>query len=201
VEESKLTKIRVTNITRQKYPAGQFLDPGKTFGNKLISPGRAMIFDCPDGHIPDIVAQWAEEGKVAIHNAMDGAVIMGPIGGEITPGTVAPVHQVTRKSLEQHDIDELFNEEPDLADALEATMPEGLPFEKTRAMSPDTRQMQTPLQNSARVSLGKRDEGSQVQHTEISPIPGDRPRSIDDSDKFTIKAPRSHAVGSVIGKR
>lgn len=193
-EEFKaLTKIRVTNITRNKNSAGKFLDPGTEHGNKLIAPGRSILFDCPGGHIPECVQSWKDKDFVSIHNAVDGELISGPIGGEISPGLVSPLREASgTQDFHGSDENDLFDEEPNLNDAMEAAMPSRLPFENTKPIKGDLRQ-------GAHVSLGSRDEGSSGDLGR-SPIPGETPRDLDNTAAFTVKAPRSHAVGQIVGK-
>jgi len=196
-ENKRPTKIRVTNITRN--PGACFLDPGEKYGNKLIAPGHSMFFDCPNGNYPECTDAWIQNKQVRIEDANSGTLLSGaPISGEITPGLVSPVRPMS--GSRDDDMDPFGEDDINLDDAREAVLPGQLaghsPVENRAPMRPDTRQMQ----GNARVSLGTRDEGNVVAG-ELSPIPGDRPRSVDESDKFTIKAPRSHSVGAVIGKR
>ena len=137
----KLSKIRVTNITRSHGGGmGRFLDPGEEFKNKLIAPGHSMLFDCPGGMQPDCIEHWKQQGWITIHNAETGGVLSGPVSGEITPGILNPVRPATG-----HMDDDLFDAEPDLNDAREATI------ENTSPIKGDI------SQSRARVSLGTRD--------------------------------------------
>lgn len=189
------SKLKVTNITRKLGGAGKFLDPGSDFGNVLIAPGKSMLFTAIDGTVPPQIQYWVEKGYVSVHNAATGDLLHGEIAsGEITPGNISPVREATAPSLEKSDIDALFDEEPDLNDALEAVMPEGI--EGTGPIKGDIRQLSQPPIQRAKVSMGRREE--EVIGGELSPIPGDRPRNLDDTEKFTVRAPRSHAVGGVI---
>lgn len=186
---AETTKIRVTNITRQTQGGnGKILDPGDKFGNRLISSGHSMTFDCIDGVMPDCVSDWLEKNFVRVHNASDGTLVAGPSNGEITATSITPAREVVASKFDKNLDDE---ENFDLDDALEATLPD----EITKPISGDLRQQSVP-KTRARVSLGTREEKS--SGSDLSPIPGDRPRSVDDSEQFTIKAPRSHAVGSVV---
>lgn len=180
------TKVLVTNITQKNGGAGYFLDPGEAYGNKLIGPNRSMTVDCPGGHIPEFVQTWGD--AVTVHDASTGDLMAGPAAGEISPATLSPVREMTGSQD-----DDFLNDEGDfdLNDARDAFMPE-----QSRPISGDLSQMSKPR---ARVSLGTRSD--EVVGGEISPIPGDRPRSLDDSEKYTVRAPRSHAVGAVIGKK
>jgi hypothetical protein len=175
-------QARVTNITHQTNPPGFFLDPGETFGNRILGATKSMLVEYQH-ELPDIFQEWAKKHWVTIHDAKDGSVLAGPIAGEITPGAVSPVREMSGA-------DDLEDDEPDLADAREAVLTRATP-----GHAPDTRQVQE--QPKVRVTLGTETESHSVLG--MSPIPGDRPRSIDDSEKFTIKAPRSQGVGGVLG--
>jgi hypothetical protein len=189
IEEAKkpaLTKVLVTNVTQRNGGAGFFLDPGEKYGNKLLGPGRSMYFDCVGGHMPDFISHWGD--AITVHDATSGDVLVGPASGELTPKAVSPVREMTGTD------DDFLDEEPSLDEAQEAFMPHRLTEESTAPIRGDISQMSKPR---AKVSLGSR--GDETIGASLSPIPGDIPRDLDDSSKYTIKAPRSHAVGAVIG--
>lgn len=188
-----VTKILVTNVTQRNGSAGHFLDPGEAFGNKLLGPGRSMYFDCVNGHLPDIIERWGD--AVTVHDAASGDALSGPVAHEISRGVVSPVREMTGTQDGVED-DFMDGEELNLDDAVQAVIPSRLTDERTAPIAGSLRQQQAPR---ARVSLGSRNE--EVIGGEISPIPGDRPRNLDDTERFTVKAPRSHAVGAVIGKK
>lgn len=192
MEAKAPTKVRVTNITKRAGGPGHFLDPGDKFGNRMIAPGHSMLFECKDGHVPDCVDEWLATNSVMVEDAMNGNLIAGPVSGEISPGQISPVREMTGAD----DDDDLFGENDiDLNEAREAQFPgNDIITENTDPIRGNISQ-----QRRARVSLGSRDEGSGGQG--LSPIPGDIPRSVDESDQFTIKAPRSHSIGTVIGKK
>lgn len=191
-------KILVTNVSQKRGGAGKFLDPGESYGNKVIGPGRSMTFDCPGGVLPDVIQIWGAD--CAVYDASNGVEVFGHAGGEITPGSVAPVREMAATYDGDPKSDSFLDEEePDLDGAVDAIMPSHLvgqsPRERTGPISGDLRQQQV----RAKVSIGKRSD--EVIGGELSPIPGDRPHDLDNSAQYTIKAPRVQHVGSVIGKK
>lgn len=192
------TKIVVTNITQKAGGAGYFLDPGEGYGNKIIGPGRSMTFDCPGGHMPDILQVWGN--AVTVHDASNGVEILGSGGGELSPGLVSPVREMAgERDLDPDNEDFLNDEEPSLDEAIDANMPNRLaghsPNERGGPIAGDLRQQSS----RTKVSLGTRTD--EVVGGELSPIPGDRPRDLDNSQQYTIKAPRANHVGGIVGKK
>lgn len=192
-------KIMVTNITQKFGGAGEFLDPGEKYGNRILGPGRSMQLDCPGGVLPEVLEVWGR--RVSVHDATTGIEVLGT-SGELTPGSVSPVREMAGDvDGDPKKDDFLEDEEPNMDEmehALEARMPGTFGGERTGAISGDLRQQSGPGQR-ARVSLGSRNE--EVVGGEISPIPGDRPRDLDNSAQYTIKAPRAQHVGGIIGKK
>lgn len=187
LDSVKTTKIRVTNITKGREGGrGMFLDPGEKYGNKLIAPGHTMLFDTPNGSLPECVETWKERGFISVHDANTAELLAGPLSGEISPGILNPVRPATKSQDESHlDDNDPFGEDlMDFDSAKEAILEHTAPVD------------QSP--HRIKVSLGRSEE--EVIGGEISPIPGDRPRDLD-GGTATIKAPRSHAVGAVIGKK
>lgn len=188
-------KILVTNISQKRGGAGLFLDPGEAYGNKILGPGRSMQFDCVGGVLPEILHVWGD--NVAVYDASSGSEVLGPSNGDLTPGVVSPVREMAGAlDGDPKNDDFLYEEEPDFSDAREAVMPSHLAGERTAPISGDLRQQSAPR---AKVSLGTRND--EVVGGELSPIPGDRPRDLDNSQQYTIKAPRTQHVGGVIGKK
>lgn len=187
-----VTKILVTNTSQKRGGAGLFLDPGEAYGNKIIGPGRSMTFDCPGGHLPDILQVWGD--NVSVYDALSGSEVLGASDGELTPGVVSPVREMAGAydGDPKHDDFLLEEEEPDFADAREAV----LTSQMAGPIAGDLRQQSAPR---AKVSLGSRSD--EVVGGELSPIPGDRPRDLDNSQQYTIKAPRAQHVGGIIGKK
>lgn len=190
--KARPVKIKVVNTTKRLGGVGHFLDPGETFGNKIIGPGYSMLFDCPGGAYPGCVEDWLDKGSVVVYDAVSGDVVDGaPLAGDVTRGVIAPVRE-----MNGYQDDDLFGEDDlDLGAAREASMPEQT-TENTMPIQGELAQQHHPR---TRVTRGRLDE--EIVGGEISPIPGDRPRSVDDSEKFTVKAPRASHVGGVIGKR
>ena len=179
-------QIRVTNITGELSPAGEFLDLGPQFNSYLLRAGASWQGEVGEA-VPQLFVEWATKGKLRIVRATDGTPLYGPIT-DLTPKTIAPFREMNSSE------DDPFGEEiPNLDEAVEAK----LQTQATGSHLPSTQQIAAP---KVRVSLGSTAEnpGKTVVDT-ISPIPGDRPRSVDDSEQFTIKAPSYRAVGGVVG--
>lgn len=194
-------KILVTNISQRHGGAGLFLDPGEAFGNRILGPGRSMTFDCPGGVLPDLLQIWGK--NVAIYDASSGIEVLSPSNGELSPGLVAPVREMAAAIDGDPKRDDFLDDElpglDEMKNAQDAVMP-GLvagqsPRELRGPIAGDLRQ-QAPR---AKVSLGTRND--EIVGGELSPIPGDRPRDLDNSAQYTIKAPRAQHVGGVIGKK
>lgn len=184
-------QIRVTNITNEITPAGEFIDLGPSFGNYLLRAGASWQGEVGEA-VPQLFIQWAAKGKVRVVRASDQEPMYGPVA-DITPKTVSPFREMNSA---QDSIDE---EEPDLEEAVEAALP--VQTGSRGSHLPSTEQVYNAAPK-VRVSLGETaNEVGKAVDTDISPIPGDRPRSVDDSDKFTVKAPNYQAVGAVVGKR
>lgn len=172
-------KIRVTNLTHSvQPPTGFFLD----FDNKFLPAGRALTIEV--SVIPQAVQEWADKGWAKIQDADSGEHLSGPGEAVVTAGT--RINEVADSQYDEFD-DIGFNPE----DAREAALPNG-------AHMPPIGQMEQPR---ARVSLGMSETvntaNADFGHT---PLPGETPRSVDDSAAFTIRAPRSQEVGKIIGK-
>lgn len=179
--------IRVTNITSELSPAGEFLDLGPVYSNFLLRAGASWQGEVGD-YVPQLFIDWAAKGKVRVVSAQSGDPLYGPIS-DLTPKTIAPFRELSPAE------DDPFGEEtPDMDEAVEAN----LRTQATGGHMPSTQQIDQP---KIRVSLGTTQNSTQKLYDgSLSPIPGDRPRSIDDSEKFTVKAPNYHSVGSVVGK-
>lgn len=186
------TKILVTNVSQKFGGAGMFLDPGEAYGNKILGPGRSMHLDCPGGVLPDLLQIWGK--NVAVYDASNGMEVLGHVSGELTPGIVAPLREMAGQIDGDPKKGEFFldEEEPDLDGAIDAVMPSHM----AGPISGDLRQQSGPR---AKVSLGSRSD--EVVGGELSPIPGDRPRDLDNSQQYTIKAPRAQHVGGIVGKK
>jgi hypothetical protein len=183
-------QIRVTNITNEITPAGEFIDLGPSFGNYLLRAGASWQGEVGES-VPQLFIEWATKGKVRVVRASDQEPMYGPVA-DITPKTVSPFREMNSV---QDSIDE---EEPDLEEAVEAALP--VQTGSRGSHMPSTEQVYAAAPK-VRVSLGETVNDVNVVDNDISPIPGDRPRNVDNSDKFTVKAPSYQAVGGVVGKR
>lgn len=166
-------KLRILNTTMAiSPPRGFALD----LEGKYIGPGREITIELPV--IPVILEEWTRKGWARFQDADDKTPISTPGEAAVTPGTV--VNEAKPSDFEE--------EEFDLALAKEASLPHEAtpaPIEQSNA------QMQ-----GAKVSFSMGEATTDADH--LSPIPGDKPRSVDESDKFSIRAPRADAVGAVI---
>lgn len=169
--------VNTTNIDGR----GSFLDLGSEHQGIILPAGKSTSLEL--AYIPQLLMDWAEQGKIKIYDAETGEAAAGTSAVDISRGAVAPVGEV---SASEFDIGE---DEPDLNEAI----PAALPSRANGAHMPDNAQ-----QSRAKVTLGH--ENEEYPSDEISPIPGDRPRSIDDSAKFTVKAPRAQGVGGILGR-
>lgn len=189
----KVEMIRVTNITNRNAPAGEMLDMGEDFKGVVIAPGRSKILRPPGGQVPDFLMDWVARGKVVIHDGSSGDSLGSgaEYGTDLTPKRVAPVREANgEQDLDNNEIDG----EPDLSEeeAVEAAMP--------RAGAVLGRMQGTEQAPRARVELGM-SEGTgadEVIGGELTPLPGERPRDIDNAQNFTVKAGRQRGPGAVI---
>lgn len=172
-----MKKFRVKNTTHKKHPPfGYFLD----HESKLFGADKSIVIDAPDEVLPDTIQKWADEGLVSVADMTSGEIINGEAQSIVTAGT-----RVNEASGQEYDDGDELGFDPELAK--EATLPNG-------AHMPSIQQMPAA---KARVTLGTETE-NHGNTDSLSPIPGDRPRSVDDSDQFTIRAPRSQQVGAVV---
>ena len=179
-------KIRITNTTAlaSKGKPGFGLE----FQGHYVAANRQLVLDLPV--IPVTLEEWQAKGWVRIEDA-DAAPVSKPGEEAVTLGTVvqeAVASEVLSSRTDEDDI--LEDEEFDLTIAKEATMPV---TQSSEAILGATAQMPD---GRASVSLGSSQET--VSAELVSPIPGDKPRSVDESEKFTVRAPRAAGVGAVI---
>jgi hypothetical protein len=127
--------------------------------------------------LPEIVQKWAAKGWVRVHEAGQDEQVAGlQPSQEITPSAISPVREMNS--------DDIMEEEPSIADAHEAKL-------MTESTAPID---QAPVQ-SANITEAAAEERIS---TDISPIPGSKPKHLGDGEKFTIKAPRSKHQGSIV---
>lgn len=138
-------------------------------GKMFTSSGQPLVIEAE--HVPEEIDQWMAKGWVRVVDAESGDMLSPPVEYVQTAG--ARPDAVTQND----DLDE-FDFDPSTA---------------KEARLPANGELQ-PTAQGAKVSLSLEDQGN----AEHSPIPGDKPRSIDNSDQFTVKAPRTQGVGAVI---
>lgn len=202
--------FKIVNVTHTVSPQGpgRFLSlapqntENKNDHGRLIGAGKSFLLEASSPHaLPIEVQNWAKKGWVRIFNAENMEAVGGTpsIDGEIVQGTGSPVRELSAQTADnshEYDIDEI---EPDVTQAREAALPTQQGGKTSfGAHMPDIRQQSSP-QTRGKVSLGMETERFDPNvEDQLSPIPGDRPVPVDDSSKFTIRAPRSNQVGSVI---
>lgn len=176
-------KIRITNTTVMHANGNPGF--GLEFQGNYIAPNRPLVLDLPV--IPVTLEEWQAKGWIRIEDA-DAAPVSKPGEAVVTPGTV--VGEARASQVLKKEVDDLMEEEEiDFSIAKEATLP------STEA-SAGILQSHAQEQAKASVSLGMAEET--VPADQVSPIPGDRPKSVDNADKFTVRAPRSKGVGAVV---
>lgn len=200
--------FKIVNVTHTINPPGRFLSlpptnpDNKNDHGRLVGTGKSVMIEAGSQHaLPDQLQTWAKRGWIKIYDADSMSQVGGApnVVGEIIQGTGSPVREISADKADrdhEYDIDEI---EPDVTSAREASLPiqQG---GKTSfgAHMPDTRQDAGP-QMRGKVSLGMETERFDPNvEDQLSPIPGDRPVSVDESAQFTIRAPRKNHVGSVI---
>jgi len=171
-------RYRVTNTTGATGNAA-YLE----YNGKWIINGRHIFVD----EIDEVLEDWQNKGHIRVHDMEKGEFVGGSAIVQAAPMTAgARLNEVASVDMTE---DDEFAFDPE--EAVEA----GLPVYEGRGQHlPDTRQ-----ESGARVSNGF-SERSTHNDDAMSPIPGQRARDVDDSARFTIKAPNSHAVGGIIGK-
>jgi hypothetical protein len=174
-----MQKIRVQNISAiTRPPNGQMID----YHGTIISPNRYAILSVEV--VDHDLERWREQGLIKISDADSGTVIGGSaLDGAVTAGTRL------REANGEQDLD-IEEEEFDLSDAKDAVLP---PIQSHPGIIQDEK-------SGAKVSLGSEEETFEST-LDLSPIPGDRPRTIDNADKFTIKAPRQQHTGGIISNK
>jgi hypothetical protein len=171
-------KVRITNTTPflSKDRPGFGLD----FSGNYIGPNRQFVTEL--AVIPVILEEWKAKGWVRIDDA-DAAPVSSPGEAVVTQGTVVKEAAASEFKEDLMEEDDFFN--PELAK--EATLPS--------QTAPLMGSLNQGAQQKAKVSLGSEKEHIPVDH--VSPIPGDRPRSVDDSEQFTVRAPKVDGVATV----
>jgi hypothetical protein len=171
--------FKVVNVTDQAMGGrGSFLDLGAANGNKTFGVGRHVLLEAKDKRfLPDCVLAWRDQGLVKIVDA-ESDDTLPETANDITPKSVNPVEEA--KASEED-----FDDVPALTEAV----PARLSGENTGPMEGSTAQMQAKVTDAA---------AEERYSTDLSPIPGDQPKSVDESEAFTIRAPKSKSPGSVV---
>jgi hypothetical protein len=171
-------KVRIHNTTPTHFPPGHALD----FDGKFINRGKHVTVDIPT--IPEILEDWIKIGKARVEEVTDATTLSALAETVVTKGT----------DIQEATADDNFEEDDifDLSDAKEATLVSADPAPKA------TVGLDSAPKRGAKVSLGSQDENLVADG--LSPIPGDKPVSIDNAEAFTIRAPRSNEPGSVVRK-
>jgi hypothetical protein len=178
-----MPKIRITNITSFLQPPGFGLD----FHQHYIppNPARPLVIDIPV--IPQILEEWQENKWCKVQDADDKTPVTKD--SVITPGLQVNEAKASKVDTLDDDLDE---EGFDLTVAKEAALTGNEPVGGPVPIHP----INQAERAKAKISLGTED-GMNLADTH-SPIPGDRPVSVDDSDKFTVRAPRQNGPGAVV---
>lgn len=182
-----MKKFRISNTTHlSSGPTGHMLD----YEGKLFAPGRVPIVIEAET-LPPLIEAWQGKGWVRVTDAVSGDVVGMDVATQpiVTAGT--RVHEADPRALDEHEFPLEDEVGFDPQTAREADLSVG-------AHAPNTQQMPENA-SRARISLGMEEEPQSLEG--LSPIPGDRPRNVDDTDKFTIRAPRNTSVGGVIPSR
>jgi len=181
-----MSAFRITNVSNiSTQSRGFFLDLGIDNGGKHIGVGQQIVLEANSYDLlPGCVHDWARQAFVRVVDLDKdgGSVVAGfPVSGELTPSTINPISEARGED----DMDE----EPDLSDAVGARMPS---TENTGPIAGSLDQM-----GSTRIT----DAAAEERYSkDLSPIPGETPKNLDDTERFTVRAPRSKHPGSVISK-
>ena len=189
---TEIKLVRITNITNTspKFRPGRFVD----FAGVLIGAGKSATVDLSrvdhklhPGSDFDRLQKWAQEGKIRVANATDGTPITMPEDTDVTPGTRFNEAAASRIPASDHDD---FEEDFDPTIAKEADMPATA---AVGAHSPENT-------NTSKTRISMSGEEPNWDNSGTSPIPGAKPRYVDDAEQFTVRAPRQAGPGGVIGK-
>ena len=109
---------RIVNTSQTKSHGGMFLDMGPDYKNFMIATGKYWQGELPS--IPQFILEWQEQGLCRILNATTGADI-APVSAQFTPGQLSPLREM--RGIDPKGSDPFDDEEPDLALAVDATLP------------------------------------------------------------------------------
>ena len=190
-----MPKIRITNTTAFLKPPGFGLD----YLGKYIPPNptKPLIIEVPV--VDDVLEMWQANRWCKIQDAEDKTPVTKETETQISPSLIdeakASVVDTLSDNLDEDIMDFSSAKEAALTNVPESTGP--VPMQAINQM-PAEGELQTPAGTrvKAKVTLGERDKGGLA--STVSPIPGDKPTSIDNSDAFTVRAPRQNGPGAVI---
>ena len=181
--------FRITNVTNIATSSrGHFLQMDEELHkNKMLPVGGQHVLQAERYELlPPYIQEWADKNWIKVHDMdagqSDSYVAGFRMSGEITPSSINPITEMKPRDI----LDD--EEEIDLSGAFEAKLPETT--ERTSPIFESTAQMPSP-----KISQAMEEER---HSTDLSPIPGERPVELDDSSKFTIRAPRANGVGKVV---
>lgn len=178
-------KYRLTNISGITAGRG----PGRMLDHPtggVVGVGKSILLELPAGPTTLeekwVTSRWAKLQKVD----EDGTVVEEASAPKEDLPAQAKVDTVAGSQLPEDELTNMDDEfDPSLAK--EASLPGVTPGAHLPPIDQDSAA-------KARVSM----TGAESEGTSLSPIPGDKPRSVDDADAFTVKAPRSAGVGAVV---
>jgi hypothetical protein len=177
-----MPKIRITNITSFLKPPGFSLDYKKHF--LPPNPARPLILDV--SVIDETLEHWAANKWIKIQEADDKTPVI-PESVTAAVGTPTKINEVVGSDFDTVE-DDIF----DTSVAKEATLPSDL----VDKVGPVPLQPINQAAPRVKVSLGTQDSGNLADA--VSPIPGDRPTPVDNSEAFTVRAPRQSGPGAVV---
>ena len=180
-----MPKIRITNTTSFLKPPGFGLD----YLGRYIppNPARPLVIEVPV--IDDVLEVWQSNKWCKVQDADDKTPVTKETETTISPSLLGEAKASAVDSLD----DSLDEDIMDFSMAKEAALSADV-LEKTGPV-PMQSINQMP-QARAKVTLGTREPAGLTDS--VSPIPGDRPTSIDNSEAFTVRAPRQSGPGAVV---
>lgn len=171
--------FKITNVTHVSTGGrGFFLDLGSEGGGRHIGVGKTISVTAASvDAIPAGIQKWAAKKWVRIQEVGSEEVLAGlAVNQELTPSAINPVSEAKAEDD--------FNAEPDISMANEAVLAgeEAGPISQSHAQT-------------AKIT----DSAAEERHSsDISPLPGDKPRDLGDAELFTVKAPKTDHVGGVV---
>jgi hypothetical protein len=182
-------KIRIYNITAFLKQPGFGLD----FEGRYIAPNPERPLVVEVAVIPEILERWERDKWVKLQDAENKTPVTKESEAVVTPGT-----QVNEASGQE--VDHLADSLDDDVFNMDAAKEAALPANERGGPAPLQSINQMPVEEKSKsrvkVTLGTSDKPGLSDS--VSPIPGDRPVSIDNSEAFTVRAPRHNGPGAVV---